>query len=157
MTLFKKKKTDDEQEDTLPAIATETDVLDNSQDSQDSQDPQDSQSPQDSQDSQDSQDTLDPQDSQDPLKPLLTRLLPELSSGNLSEETRQLLSRALSYDEDILRARAEGELAGRNAAIEEHLLAGDDSDGVPHPGCGQGASQSAQHLSIFDLARGARM
>lgn len=148
MTLFKKKKTDDEQEDTLPAIAAEPDVLDNSQDSQD---------PQDSQDSQDSQDTLDPQDSQDPLKLLLTRMLPELSSGNLSEETRQLLSRALSYDEDILRARAEGELAGRNAAIEEHLLAGDDSDGVPHPGCGQGASQSAQHLSIFDLARGARM
>ncbi len=54
------------------------------------------------------------------------------------------------------KALAEAEVRGRNTAVEEHLLTIDDSDGVPHPGCGQGASLRNRPASIFDLARMAR-
>lgn len=92
----------------------------------------------------------------DPVIMLATVIISEMKAGGLSDDTRAMLAKAMSYDADILRAEATGELRGRNAAIEEHLQTLDEGDGVPHPSCGPGASQQATCYSIFDLARNAR-
>lgn len=92
----------------------------------------------------------------DPVTMLATVIISEMKAGSLSDDTRAMLAKAMSYDADILRAEAAGELRGRNAAIEEHLQTLEEGDGVPHPSCGPGASQQATCHSIFDLARKAR-
>lgn len=95
-------------------------------------------------------------DADDPVTMLAAVIISEMESGGLSDDTRAMLAKAMSYDADMLRAEAEGELRGRNAAIEEHLQTLEEGDGVPHPSCGPGASQQSTCLSIFDLARNAR-
>lgn len=147
MSLFKKKKQDEDSE--LPEQISEN--------SDDSENSETSENPDDSEDSENSENSDITQSSHDPLLPFLTQLATELESGLISDDTRRLLTNALNYDSDMIRARTEGELAGRNAAVEEHLMNHDDSDGVPHPGCGQGASTTVRPFSIFDLARDARM
>lgn len=147
MSLFKKKKQDEDSE--LPEQTSEN--------PDDSENSENSENPDDSEDSENSENSDITQSSHDPLLPFLTQLATELESGLISDDTRRLLTNALNYDSDMIRARTEGELAGRNAAVEEHLMNHDDSDGVPHPGCGQGASTAVRPFSIFDLARDARM
>lgn len=147
MSLFKKKKQDEDSE--LPEQTSENpETSDDSDNSENSDITQSSQS---------SHSSHEHQAPHDPLLPFLTQLAIELESGLISDDTRRLLTNALNYDADMIRARTEGELAGRNAAVEEHLMGHDDSDGVPHPGCGQGASTTVRPFSIFDLARDARM
>lgn len=159
MSLFKKKKQDEDSE--LPEQASEnpetSENPENSENSDDSENSETSENPDDSENSENSDITQSSQSPQDPLLPFLTQLATELESGLISDDTRRLLTNALNYDADMIRARTEGELAGRNAAVEEHLMNHDDSDGVPHPGCGQGASTTVRPFSIFDLARDARM
>lgn len=147
MSLFKKKKQDEDSE--LPEQTSD--------DSDNSENPENSNITQSSQSSQSSHSSHEHQAPYDPLLPFLTQLATELESGLISDDTRRILTNALNYDADMIRARTEGELAGRNAAVEEHLMSHDDSDGVPHPGCGQGASTTVRPFSIFDLARDARM
>lgn len=147
MSLFKKKKQDEDSE--FPEQTSEN--PDNSENSENSDITQSSQS------SHSSHEHHEHHEHHDPLLPFLTQLANELESGLISDDTRRLLTNALNYDADMIRARTEGELAGRNAAVEEHLMSHDDSDGVPHPGCGQGASTTVRPFSIFDLARDARM
>lgn len=150
MSLFKKKKQDEDSE--LPEQTS--DDSDNSENPENSENSENSNITQSSQSSHSSHEHQAPHD---PLLPFLTQLATELESGLISDDTRRLLTNALNYDADMIRARTEGELAGRNAAVEEHLMSHDDSDGVPHPGCGQGASTTVRPFSIFDLARDARM
>lgn len=150
MSLFKKKKQDEDSE--LPEQTS--DDSDNSENPENSENSENSNITQSSQSSHSSHEHQAPHD---PLLPFLTQLATELESGLISDDTRRLLTNALNYDADMIRARTEGELAGRNAAVEEHLMNHDDSDGVPHPGCGQGASTTVRPFSIFDLARDARM
>lgn len=165
MSLFKKKKQDEDSE--LPEQASEnpetsenpenSDDSENSDNSENSENPENPDLTQSSHSSHSSQSSHEPHEPHDPLLPFLTQLATELESGLISDDTRRLLTNALNYDADMIRARTEGELAGRNAAVEEHLMNHDDSDGVPHPGCGQGASTTVRPFSIFDLARDARM
>lgn len=162
MSLFKKKKQDEDSE--LPEQTSDdsdnsenSDNSDNSENSENSKNSENSNITQSSQSSQSSHSSHEHQAPHDPLLPFLTQLATELESGLISDDTRRLLTNALNYDADMIRARTEGELAGRNAAVEEHLMNHDDSDGVPHPGCGQGASTTVRPFSIFDLARDARM
>lgn len=150
MSLFKKKKQDEDSE--LPEQTSD--------DSDNSENPENSDNSENSENSNithSSHSSHEHQAPYDPLLPFLTQLATELESGLISDDTRRLLTNALNYDADMIRARTEGELAGRNAAVEEHLMSHDDSDGVPHPGCGQGASTTVRPFSIFDLARDARM
>lgn len=153
MSLFKKKKQDEDSE--LPEQTSEN--PETSDDSDNSENSENSDITQSSQSSQSSHSSHEHQAPYDPLLPFLTQLAIELESGLISDDTRRLLTNALNYDADMIRARTEGELTGRNAAVEEHLMNHDDSDGVPHPGCGQGASTTVRPFSIFDLARDARM
>lgn len=88
----------------------------------------------------------------------IRQLLDEMTQGSLSESTVTLLALGLDNERAVREAEARGEarglLQGRNEAIEEHLRQRDDSDGIPHPGCGQSAA--SRPASIFDLAREAR-
>ena len=153
MSLFKKKKQDEDSE--LPEqTSDDSDNSENPENPDNSENSENSNITHSSHSSHSSHEHLAPYD---PLLPFLTQLATELESGLISDDTRRLLTNALNYDADMIRARTEGELAGRNAAVEEHLMSHDDSDGVPHPGCGQGASTTVRPFSIFDLARDARM
>lgn len=90
------------------------------------------------------------------LRDVLNGLRDGIASGHVSEETAQLLALGLDYERAVKEADAAGEIRGRNAAIEEKLLTRNDSDGIPHPGCGQGGASAQHSFSIFDLARNAR-
>ncbi len=90
------------------------------------------------------------------LRDVLNGLRDGIASGHVSEETAQLLALGLDYERAVKEADAAGEIRGRNAAIEEKLLTRNDSDGIPHPGCGQGGTPAQHSFSIFDLARNAR-
>ena len=90
------------------------------------------------------------------LRDVLNGLRDGIESGHVSEETAQLLALGLDYERAVKEADAAGEIRGRNAAIEEKLLTRNDSDGIPHPGCGQGGASAQHSFSIFDLARNAR-
>ena len=153
MSLFKKKKQDEDSE--LPEQTS--DDSDNSENPENSDNSENSENSNITQSSQSSHSSHEHHEHHDSLLPFLTQLATELESGLISDDTRRILTNALNYDADMIRARTEGELAGRNAAVEEHLMSHDDSDGVPHPGCGQGASTTVRPFSIFDLARDARM
>lgn len=159
MSLFKKKKQDEDSE--LPEQTSDdsdnSENPENPDNSENSENSENSNITHSSQSSHSSHSSHEHQAPHDPLLPFLTQLANELESGLISDDTRRLLTNALNYDADMIRARTEGELAGRNAAVEEHLMSHDDSDGVPHPGCGQGASTTVRPFSIFDLARDARM
>lgn len=75
-------------------------------------------------------------------------------TGEFTDALYDLLYRAATYEGAVEAARKAGELAGRNAGIEELLDSNFDSDGLPHPGATQTASPLAP--SIFRLARDAR-
>lgn len=95
-------------------------------------------------------------ESDDPVDRLAATIVSEAAAGALGEETRALLAKALDYEHAIAVAEQRGEIRGRNANIEERMRDATDSDGVPHPGCGQGAPLRSAPTSIFDLAREAR-
>lgn len=77
----------------------------------------------------------------------------EAGEGIISEETAMVIARGMDYERAVAQARLEGEVTGRNSRIEERLLSEAETDGVPHPGCGQGTSRRGKTTSIFDLAR----
>lgn len=91
------------------------------------------------------------QESPSLIASLLT-LAADLLAGKTPENELRNLLDAAKAREEILRARAEGEIAGRNAAIEERLR--------PAPAttpnlCGAPATKRRQS-SIFDIAAEAR-
>lgn len=91
------------------------------------------------------------QESPSLIASLLT-LAADLLAGKTPENELRNLLDAAKAREEILRARAEGEIAGRNAAIEERLR--------PAPAttpnlCGAPAAKRRQS-SIFDIAAEAR-
>lgn len=154
MSLFKKKKEDDT--DSLEIQDTDTAGIPETQDDAHIQDPGNTQNPQNPKESDDSQEPQESLDLKDPVLRMAAEIRSAMESGEISEEIRTLLTHALNYQQDIDRAIANAELRGRNTAIEEHLNTMEQSDGVPHPGCGQGVPDASSHYSIFDLARGAR-
>lgn len=85
---------------------------------------------------------------------ILLRAALALLSGELSEERFSQLLDASIAREEIMKARAEGEIAGRNAIIEEHLVTpavrAPDLNGTPI------APSRRAVASIFDLAGLAR-
>lgn len=87
----------------------------------------------------------------------LLRVAADAAKGIISTEGISLLVKASEYDDAIAKARAEGEVAGRNSNIKEQLR--DDkkkSDGVPALGGTSAGSGSAHPATIFDLAGFAR-
>lgn len=95
-----------------------------------------------------------PNESADP-KVLISRLLSIclslLEGKTLPDDLLNLLDAAKAHDE-IQRARQEGEIAGRNALIEERMAP--KSIGVPD--LNGAPCRSSAPTSIFDLARSAK-
>lgn len=128
-------------------------------------DEEDSRSSQDSQLSQDSQSSPKSQSSRDsrsvgkeaPASPSmaakLLRLASAILSGEIPEEDLLPLMDAANAREAIENARREGEVAGRNALIEERLKPADP--GIPNL-CGAAPAGKGRPASIFDIAAGAR-
>ena len=90
------------------------------------------------------------EDTENSLNTLL-KITGDIASGNISPEMLQLIMKGENYERDLKKAYSEGELAGRNAGIEEELSS-DSSDGVPALGGSAGSVSSSSPSSIFDLA-----
>jgi hypothetical protein len=76
--------------------------------------------------------------------------------GKFSDETLDMAVKALNHDHDVAIAGEEGEVAGRNAKIEEKLRKSQRGDGTaPLGGRNGSAPRSYKAPTIFDLANGA--
>ena len=67
-----------------------------------------------------------------------------------------LLTRAARYDKDVARAAEEGELRGRNAAVDIALKRLNRSDGIPVTPSANIPAADIKPVSIFSLARQAK-
>jgi len=61
---------------------------------------------------------------------VLLQMAEEQAAGAWSEATIALLRRALNYDNDVAKARHEGEVAGRNVRIREFLIERREPEGI---------------------------
>ena len=61
---------------------------------------------------------------------VLLQMAQEREAGAWSEATITLLRRALNYDNDVAKARHEGEVAGRNVRIREFLIERREPEGI---------------------------
>ena len=61
---------------------------------------------------------------------VLLQMAQEQEAGAWSEATIALLRRALNYDNDVAKARQEGEVAGRNVRIREFLIERREPEGI---------------------------
>lgn len=77
--------------------------------------------------------------------------------GEVSVALLKTLLKGVGYDRAVAVARADGEIVGRNASIEERLMKKNLSDGLPAvSGSSGGRPSSSRPASIFDLAAQAR-
>lgn len=86
----------------------------------------------------------------------LFRTAVDVADGKISVRMAEMMIRAISYEADVAKARLQGEIAGRNARIEERMRTADDSDGVPRLTDTSTSSAVSAPASIFDLVRSAR-
>lgn len=79
------------------------------------------------------------------------------NNGDLTTEMLEICLNGVCYRQDLEDARLEGEIAGRNARIEELYITPEESDGLPHfASKGNIGNASGNLSSIFDLARSSR-
>lgn len=89
---------------------------------------------------------------------LIMKVTNEAIMGKFTEETMDIALKALNHDADVENATAEGEVAGRNAKIEERLRrAKSGGDGMPvMAGSNSGVREQSRPKSMFDLAADAK-
>lgn len=90
---------------------------------------------------------------------MLLEFVKSLADGTVDKEILQTLQKGLDYEADIEKARAEGEIAGRNATIIEEFAsreADTSTDEVPNLSGSFSSPNASRGNSIFDLARSAR-
>lgn len=95
------------------------------------------------------------EDEETSIEPTLKERLASWLGQQDEEMLIKILTRGLDYDKAIEAARKEGEVAGRNAKIEQLMAEENAGDGVPHPAVGSGGLDTRRGPSIFDLARSA--
>lgn len=94
----------------------------------------------------------------------LSKLASDYITGKWTTETLDMLYKAKDYDDAVEQAQMEGEVAGRNAKIDEKLRKGNKTDGTVHlDGKGEAGSGRAKmdlgaldrydgsHKSIWDV------
>lgn len=87
---------------------------------------------------------------------MVMKMVNEAIVGKFSRETIETALKAMSRESDINNARSEGEIAGRNAKIEEQLRKQKSGDGMPNlSGKNNVQQQNARRKSVFDVARDA--
>lgn len=89
---------------------------------------------------------------------LVMQIAHEAIIGKFTPETMDMAMKALNHDAEVAAARNEGELAGKNAKIDETLRKPKTGDGLPAMGgTNNGPSRNSnKKLSIFDYADAAR-
>ncbi len=88
---------------------------------------------------------------------LILRIADEAIVGKFTAETVDMALKAVNHDSDMSNARAEGEVAGRNAKIDEKLRKPDKGDGTPTlAGSNNAPTRKTGNRSMFDLADEAR-
>lgn len=99
-----------------------------------------------------------PQEGWNEMFGLLFRIAGDMASGTISTDTADALLRAVFFHREVELARREGEVSGRNAKIEEHLMTTRKTAGdLPvMPGSFSPAQQQKKSQTIFDLAGQAR-
>lgn len=91
-------------------------------------------------------------DEVDQAMSLLVALANDAVVGKFSPETIEMAAKALRHDQDVASARQEGEIAGRNAKIDEELKRPEQGDGMPRLSGTSEPPAQKQGQSIFDLA-----
>lgn len=81
---------------------------------------------------------------------LLVKITNEIVMGKVSEETLGMALKALNYDADMTNARSEGEVAGRNAKIEEQIRKPQAGDGMPQIGGANAPAPAPKKRGFFD-------
>ena len=77
--------------------------------------------------------------------------------GIVKRETLENAIKMVNREADIENARSEGEVAGRNAKIEEKMRNAKSGDGLPNMGgSNSAASKPKKNLNIFDYAEAAK-
>lgn len=87
---------------------------------------------------------------------LIMKMVGEAILGKFTPETVDMALKALNHDADAEAARTEGEVAGRNAKIEERVRKPQAGDGLPAmAGSNNGPTRRPEKAqTIFDVARG---
>lgn len=87
---------------------------------------------------------------------VVMRIAKDAILGKITEETVDMVLNAIKHDADVENARSEGEVAGRNAKIDEKLRTVKAGDGMPNGSASGGAPvQKTRGISIFEDAKGA--
>jgi hypothetical protein len=80
----------------------------------------------------------------------------EFALMKITPETIDMALKAINHDADMTNARTEGEIAGRNAKIEEKLRKPQGGDGMPTMGGGaSNTPKERKPLNVFDYAEAA--
>lgn len=89
---------------------------------------------------------------------LIMRITNEAIVGKFTEETINMALNAVNHDADMVNARTEGVVAGRNAKIDEKLRKPQHGDGMPDLAGSNNAPtrKNASRGSMFELADEAR-
>lgn len=87
---------------------------------------------------------------------LIDQIRQDAIVGKVTKEAIEMAMKVINRDADMANARSEGEVAGRNAKIEEQIRKPQGGDGMPQIG-GANASVRSNNRpqSIFDIAAGA--
>lgn len=88
----------------------------------------------------------------------IMKMVNEAIMGKFTPETIDMALKAINHDAEVEAARAEGEVAGKNAKIDETLRKPKTGDGLPAmSGTNNGPTrQKARNLNIFDYAEAAQ-
>ena len=76
--------------------------------------------------------------------------------GKVTPEAFDIALKVVKRDADLENARSEGEIAGRNARIEEKLRNMEGGDGLPVMGGSSAAPKQKRNMNIFDYAEAAK-
>lgn len=87
---------------------------------------------------------------------VLDQICKDAIMGKVTKEAIETAMKIVNRDADIENARSEGEVAGRNAKIEEQMRHKKGGDGMPQVGGANAAQRPMKRQeSIFDVAAGA--
>lgn len=88
---------------------------------------------------------------------LVLTMANEAVVGKFSRETVEMALKAVTHDAEVENARSEGEVAGRNAKIDETLRKHQDGDGMPAGNGGTGVPPKKKgRKTFFDLVDAAK-
>ena len=87
---------------------------------------------------------------------VIDQMMKDAIMGKITRETFEMALKVVNHDADVTNAYSEGEVAGRNAKIEEKMRRQKSGDGMPvMGGANAAAGGKNKKLSIFDYAEAA--